>query len=299
MKPKKDAARPRLGRGLAALLGDQVNMLNPAPGLEPPKSMDGGSVLPVDVLEPGPFQPRQHMEPEALTELADSIRTRGILQPILVRPHPDRPNVFQIIAGERRWRAAQLASLHEVPVHIRALDDGDAMAAALVENLQRADLNAIEEAEGLQRLLDDYRLTQEELAGAIGKSRPHVANMVRLLQLPSPVREAVRTKELSAGHARALLAHPDPVAALKVVLKQGLNVRQTEALSKKTDARRGEAGKEKEKSSKDPEIGSLERDLTNRLGLKVQITFDGKGGSLRIDYRSLDQFDGLLKLLQA
>ncbi|PYD76333.1 ParB/RepB/Spo0J family partition protein [Novacetimonas pomaceti] len=299
MKPKKDAARPRLGRGLAALLGDQVNMLNPAPGLEPPKSMDGGSVLPVDVLEPGPFQPRQHMEPEALTELADSIRTRGILQPILVRPHPDRPNVFQIIAGERRWRAAQLASLHEVPVHIRALDDGDAMAAALVENLQRADLNAIEEAEGLQRLLDDYRLTQEELAGAIGKSRPHVANMVRLLQLPSPVREAVRTKELSAGHARALLAHPDPVAALKVVLKQGLNVRQTEALSKKTDARRGEAGKEKEKTSKDPEIGSLERDLTNRLGLKVQITFDGKGGSLRIDYRSLDQFDGLLKLLQA
>lgn len=299
MKPKKDAARPRLGRGLAALLGDQVNMLNPAPGLEPPKSMDGGSVLPVDVLEPGPFQPRQHMEPEALTELADSIRTRGILQPILVRPHPDRPHVFQIIAGERRWRAAQLASLHEVPVHIRALDDGDAMAAALVENLQRADLNAIEEAEGLQRLLDDYRLTQEELAGAIGKSRPHVANMVRLLQLPSPVREAVRTKELSAGHARALLAHPDPVAALKVVLKQGLNVRQTEALSKKTDAKRSAAGKEEEKVSRDPEIGSLERDLTNRLGLKVHITFDGKGGSLRIDYRSLDQFDGLLKLLQA
>ncbi|EFG85828.1 ParB/RepB/Spo0J family partition protein [Novacetimonas hansenii] len=299
MKPKKDAARPRLGRGLAALLGDQVNMLNPAPGLEPRKNMDGGSVLPVDVLEPGPFQPRQHMAPEALEELADSIRTRGILQPILVRPHPDRPNMFQIIAGERRWRAAQLASLHEVPVHIRALDDGDAMAAALVENLQRADLNAMEEAEGLQRLLDDYRLTQEELAGAIGKSRPHVANMVRLLQLPPPVRDAVRDRELSAGHARALLAHPDPVAALKVVLKQGLNVRQTEALSKKTDAKNKVAAKREEQAHKDPEIGSLERDLTAKLGLKVQITFDGKGGSLRVDYRSLDQFDGLLRLLQA
>ncbi|POF62718.1 chromosome partitioning protein ParB [Novacetimonas maltaceti] len=299
MKPKKDAARPRLGRGLAALLGDQVNMLNPAPGLEPRKPMDSGSVLPVDVLEPGPFQPRQHMAPEALEELAESIRTRGILQPILVRPHPDRPNVFQIIAGERRWRAAQLATLHEVPVHIRALDDGDAMAAALVENLQRADLNAIEEAEGLQRLLDDYRLTQEELAGAIGKSRPHVANMVRLLQLPSPVRDAVREKELSAGHARALLAHPDPVAALKVVLKQGLNVRQTEALAKKTVAKRQVAAKQDEKNHENPEIGALERELTAKLGLKVHITFDGKGGTLRVDYRSLDQFDGLLKLLQA
>lgn len=298
MKPKKDAARPRLGRGLAALLGDQVNMLNPAPGLEPRKNMDGGSVLPVDVLEPGPFQPRQHMAPEALEELADSIRTRGILQPILVRPHPDRPNMFQIIAGERRWRAAQLASLHEVPVHIRALDDGDAMAAALVENLQRADLNAIEEAEGLQRLLDDYELTQDELASAIGKSRPHVANMVRLLQLPPPVRDAVRHRGLSAGHARALLAHADPVAALKVVLGQGLNVRQTEALAKQHERKVAATREKAEKSARNPEITSLERELTARLGVKVQITFDGKGGSIKIDYRSLEQFDGLLRLLQ-
>lgn len=299
MKTRKDAARPRLGRGLAALLGEQVNMLPAAPAVEGRRS--GGEIissLPVDVLEPSPFQPRQQMEPGALDELASSIRVRGVLQPILVRPHPQRNGVYQIIAGERRWRASQIAGLHDVPVHIRALDDGDAMAAALVENLQRADLNAIEEAEGLQRLLDDYELTQDELASAIGKSRPHVANMVRLLQLPPPVRDAVRHRGLSAGHARALLAHADPVAALKVVLGQGLNVRQTEALAKQHERKAAATREKVEKSARNPEITSLERELTARLGVKVQITFDGKGGSIKIDYRSLKQFDGLLRLLQ-
>ena len=298
MKTKKEAGRPRLGRGLAALLGEQVNALPAAPAVEGRKSMEAISSLPVDVLEPSPFQPRQQMEPGALDELASSIRVRGILQPILVRPHPQRPGTYQIIAGERRWRASQIAGLHDVPVHIRPLDDGDAMAAALVENLQRADLNAIEEAEGLQRLLDDYALTQDELASAIGKSRPHVANMVRLLQLPPPVRDAVRHQSLSAGHARALLAHADPVAALKVVLAQGLNVRQTEALAKQHERKAATAREKGEKAARNPEIAALERDLAARLGLKVQISFDGKGGSLKIDYRSLEQFDGLLRLLQ-
>ncbi|GBQ60049.1 ParB/RepB/Spo0J family partition protein [Komagataeibacter swingsii] len=298
MKPKKDAGRPRLGRGLAALLGEQVNMLPAASAVEARKTPESISSLPVDVMEPSPFQPRQQMEPGALDELASSIRVRGILQPILVRPHPGRKGVYQIIAGERRWRAAQIAGLHDVPVHIRPLDDGDAMAAALVENLQRADLNAIEEAEGLQRLLDDYDLTQDELASAIGKSRPHVANMVRLLQLPPPVRDAVRNQSLSAGHARALLAHGDPVAALKVVLAQGLNVRQTEALARQQERKTAAAREKAEKTARNPEIAALERDLATRLGLKVQIAFDGKGGSIRIDYRSLEQFDGLLRLLQ-
>lgn len=298
MKSRKDAARPRLGRGLAALLGEQVNMLPASPAVEGRKAPDVIASLPVDVLEPGPFQPRQEMEPAALDELASSIRVRGILQPILVRPHPQRKGVYQIIAGERRWRASQLAGLHDVPVHVRPLDDGDAMAAALVENLQRADLNAIEEAEGLQRLLDEYDLTQDELASAIGKSRPHVANMVRLLQLPPPVRDAVRHRGLSAGHARALLAHADPVAALRVVLAQGLNVRQTEALARQQERKAANARDRAEKNAKNPEIASLERDLTTRLGVKVQIAFDGKGGSIKIDYRSLEQFDGLLRLLQ-
>lgn len=178
-------------------------------------------MLGVDLLAPGPFQPRVDMDEGRLNELADSIRSRGVLQPILVRPDPDQKGRYQIIAGERRWRASQRAGLHEVPVHVRLLDDADAMAAALVENLQRADLNAIEEAEGLQRLLTDYALTQEELAGAVGKSRPHIGNILRLLNLPEAVRQKVRDGLLSAGHARALLAHPDPCAAADIVIARG------------------------------------------------------------------------------
>jgi ParB family transcriptional regulator, chromosome partitioning protein len=295
MSTRKDQARPRLGRGLAALLGDdQAQATARVPGRA---EHDRAGTLPVDLLEPGPFQPRQVMEPDALAELADSIRTRGILQPILVRPHPEHDNTYQIIAGERRWRAAQMASLHEVPVHIRVLDDGDAMAAALVENLQRADLNAIEEAEGLQRLLQDYSLTQEELAGALGKSRSHVANMVRLLNLPAPVRASLRDGKLTAGHARALLGHPDPVAALKIVLEQGLNVRQTEALIQKIARQKQQQPPATAAERKDPEIQALERDLSARLGLKVQIAFDGRGGSIRILYHSLDQFDAVVARL--
>ena len=182
---KKKEAPSRLGRGLAALLGEAPPLLSERTEHNPDAAIHA---LPIEALEASPFQPRQTMQPEALAELAASIRTRGILQPILARPHPDREGIHQIIAGERRWRAAQQAGLHEVPVHILALDDGDAMAAALVENLQRQDLNAIEEAEGLQRLIGEFGLSHDELAGAIGKSRSHVANTVRLLQLPQTVR---------------------------------------------------------------------------------------------------------------
>jgi len=292
MVAKKDAQRPRLGRGLAALLGEEPS----APATAPSPSRAVTS-LPIEMLAPGPFQPRQDMAPEALAELAESIRVRGILQPILARPDPAHEGHYQIIAGERRWRAAQMAGLHDVPVHIRALDDSDAMAAALVENLQRADLNAMEEAEGLQRLLSDYRLTQEELAGAIGKSRPHVTNMLRLLNLPPAVRTQVRKGDLTAGHARALLAHPDPVAAARQVLSQGLNVRQTEALAAKP-ARAAAPGKPAApEDDRSPEIAALERELAQKLGMKVQVSFDGKGGSIRFAYRSLDQLDALLARL--
>ena len=295
---KKDPPPSKLGRGLAALLGE------PPPSLGKPAREAGAPIhsLPIEALEVGPFQPRRSMQPEALAELAASIRTRGILQPILARPHPQRSGMYQIIAGERRWRAAQQAGLHDVPVHVRPLDDGDAMAAALVENLQREDLDPIEEAEGLQRLIGDYGLSHDELAGAIGKSRSHVTNTVRLLQLPPTVRKEVQNGALSAGHARALLSHPDPGRAALAVIAQRLTVRQTEALAQQHAASAGLASastraRADDAARKDPEIAALERTLRERLGLRIQVLFDGKGGSLRIHYDNLDQLDGVLALL--
>jgi ParB family chromosome partitioning protein len=282
-------ANPRLGRGLAALMGDTAKTA--APG----QVTAGATAVAVELLEPGPFQPRGPIDPASLSELAASIRARGILQPLLARPHPTTPGHYQIIAGERRWRAAQTAGLHEVPVLVRDLHDSDAMAAALVENLQRQDLNAIEEAEGYRKLVTDFGMTQESLATAVGKSRSHVANTLRLLNLPHTVQQEVRNGGLSAGHARALLAHPEPAKAALAVIARGLNVRQTEALTApKND---GRSSRERLGRAADPETAALERDLTERLGLKVDISFDGKGGTLRIRYQTLDQLDGLVTLL--
>ncbi len=212
---------PRLGRGLAALLGDAI-------------AGDQGSVesVAIDLLEPGPFQPRVRVDDMALGELTESVRAHGILQPLLVRRHPDSHDRFQIVAGERRWRAAQAAGLHVVPALVRDLADGEATAASLVENLQRQDLNAVEEAEGYRRLMHEFSMTQDTLAMAVGKSRSHVANTLRLLNLPAGVQANLRDGKLSAGHARALLAHPDPALASAIVLARGLNVRQTEALAR-------------------------------------------------------------------
>lgn len=280
----------RLGRGLAALLGDAPAA--PAPEAAAPA---GVTPIPVEHLEPGPFQPRGDFDPAAMAELVDSIRARGILQPLLARPHPSEAGRFQLIAGERRWRAAQQAGLHTVPTLVRAMTDAEAMAAALVENLQRQDLNAIEEAQGYHRLTEEFGLTQERLAEAVGKSRSHVANMLRLRHLPAAVQDEVRKGRLSAGHARALLSHPDPAKAALAVIARGLNVRQTEAMVP------GHGSKARPdataKPGKDPETAALERDLAERLGLKVEIAFDGKAGSVRIHYRSLDQLDGLITLL--
>nr|WP_194298734.1 ParB/RepB/Spo0J family partition protein [Acetobacter fallax] len=298
MRPRvstnKTPSRPRLGRGLAALLGDQP----PAAAAGPqPQAKGGISSLPIESLEPSPFQPRQVMEPQALAELAESIRSRGVLQPLLARPHPEKPGTYQIIGGERRWRASQQAGLHEIPVLVRDLNDSDAMAAALVENLQRADLNPMEEAEGFSRLIEDYRLTQEELAQAIGKSRPHITNTLRLLRLPPALRQDVTQGKLSAGHARALLGHPDPVAAARDVIARDLSVRQTEALVQKANKAPATDPAKPVRERRDPEISMLERDLSAKLGLQVQVQFDGKGGSIRFSYRTLDQLDSLLALL--
>jgi ParB family transcriptional regulator, chromosome partitioning protein len=279
---------PRLGRGLAALLGDSAT---PAPAPQSP----GVRSLAVEMLEPSPFQPRGAMDPEALGELTASIRERGILQPLLVRPHPAQSGRYQIIAGERRWRASQAAGLHEVPALIRELSDVDAMAAGLVENLQRQDLNPIEEAEGFRRLLDEFGVSQEAVGQAVGKSRVHVSNTLRLLGLPEVVRAELRKGTLTAGHARALLMHPAPETVMLAVLSRGLNVRQTEALAK--TAASPSAGAVRSAKPKDPETVTLERELAERLGLKVEIAYDGKGGSVRIFYRDLDQLDSVLAYL--
>ncbi len=279
---------PRLGRGLAALMGDTPQAATPS---DP--SQAAIRTLPIDKLEPGPFQPRTSFHPESLTELVESIRSQGILQPLLARPHPKTSNVYQIIAGERRWRAAQQAGLHDVPVLIRDLSDMDAMAASLVENLQRQDLNPIEEGEGFRRLIDEFGLTQEQLGSAVGKSRSHVANAMRLLNLPPSVRLDVQNGKLSSGHARALLAHTDPEAAAKSVLARGLSVRQTEALVANSAK---EAGSRKA-ATQDPETQALERDLSERLGMKVQVGFDGRGGAVTIRYGNLDQLDSIVALL--
>lgn len=295
----KKASSQRLGRGLAALLGDQAPQLARA-GAAPQQGENVANqpgMLAVDLLAPSPFQPRRVMNKDKLEELADSIRSRGVIQPILVRPNPEKSGYYQIIAGERRWRASQMAGLHEVPVYIRQLDDTDAMAAAMVENLQRSDLNPVEEALGLQRLVQDYSLTQEELAGAVGKSRSHITNTIRLLNLPATVLDCLREGGLSAGHARALLGHPDPALGMKVVLEKGLNVRQTEDMVARLN-KAGDDLSKKENRAPAPEITRLEEDLSTHLGLKTQIRFNGKSGSLKINYSSLEQFEELMERLK-
>jgi len=278
----------RLGRGLAALLGDAaVPQSVSAPGVQ---------LLAVDVMEPSPFQPRQDMDETALQELADSIGQRGILQPLLVRPNPAKSGHYQIIAGERRWRAAQRVSLHEVPVLVRALSDSDAMAAGLVENLQREDLNAVEEAEGYKRLLEEFSLSQDKLGEAVGKSRAHIGNIVRLLKLPEPVRAMLRQGQISAGHARALLTHADPVKVAKEIIRRDLSVRQTEALVNQA-ARVAKPAGVGAAHRGDADIEALANGLSERLGLKVQIKFNGKSGAVVLNYSDLDQLDTLLALL--
>lgn len=273
---------PHLDRGLASRLG----------GLAPIAA--SRTTLPVSVLEPGPFQPRTAIDPAHLADLIASVRQQGILQPILARPHPGAPGRYQIIAGERRWRAAQAAGLHEVPVLVRPLSDTDAMAASLVENLQREDLDPIEEGQAYKRLVGEFGLTQDQLAALVGKSRSHVANTMRLLQLPGGVQVHVQSGALSAGHARALLGHPTPEAAARTVIARGLNVRQTETLARNSLR---PPHPSKPVRPKDRETAALERDLAARLGLKAQIDSDGTAGSVHIQFRTLDQLDGILALL--
>lgn len=295
--------RQNLGRGLDALLGEDSEDYAELDKLRQ------GKTAPIEYLEPGPFQPRRLFAAEEMESLIDSIRDKGVLQPILVRRHPSDPTRYQIIAGERRWRAAQAAQLHEVPVVIREFDDREALEVALVENIQRQDLTPIEEAEGYRRLIEEFGHTQEALAQVIGKSRSHIANMLRLLGLPDSVREAVEEGKISAGHARALLVVPNSESLLGQVIAKGLSVRDTEKLvqrAKAPDSDGGEGaassdGAKRRRASgreKDTDTLALERDLSALLGLTVSIDFrPGQGGVLSIEYRTLEQLDDVLSRL--
>jgi ParB family transcriptional regulator, chromosome partitioning protein len=267
------AQRNRLGRGLASLISGTA---------EDQRS------LPLAALKPGRFNPRRNFSQAQLEELAASIRERGLVQPLVVRPSMSDAETFEIVAGERRWRAAQLANLHQVPVVVRELSDQEAVELAIIENVQREDLNSIEEGEGYKLLMDGHGYTQEDLAKVIGKSRSHLANTLRLLRLPDSVQELVRSGALSAGHARALIGRDDAEALAARIVKEGLTVRDIEALTQE------KSPKAKRHKSKDADTRAAEAELTEALGLKVEIK-RGKGekGELRIRYATLDQLEDL------
>jgi ParB family chromosome partitioning protein len=288
--------RKQLGRGLSALLGDSAGE-----GTTPVPLVARGGARPIAVsqIRPSRFQPRRHFPTEEIDELAASIRSQGVLQPILVRRDPQTPGNFELIAGERRWRAAQAAQLHEIPALVRELSDQEALEAALVENLQRQDLTPLEEAEAYRRLMDDFGHTQEDIAAALGKSRPAIANAVRLLELPEEVKALIDSGELSAGHARVLVTAADPLALARRIVADKLTVRQAEALAQGLRAKPPRRNGARDDSGRDADTLALERRLSAELGLSVSIEHKrgAKGGSLVIRYQTLDQLDDLLARL--
>jgi ParB family transcriptional regulator, chromosome partitioning protein len=287
---EESAGRRRgLGMGLSALLGSDLER-RPREN-ETPQPLK----LPIELLHPSRLQPRRHFDQSELEALAESIRSRGVMQPLLVRPVADsRPTSYEIVAGERRWRAAQMAGLHDLPVVVHDLSDRDVLEVALIENVQRQDLSPLEEAEGYRRLIDEFGHTQDALASSLGKSRSHIANLIRLLGLPEGVRRLLEDGQLSAGHARALLGVRDPEGLARAVVARGLNVRQTEALAR---ADSQAATRARPAAGADPNTAALERDLSQRLGLNVRVTARGEGGVVAITYSSLDQLDSLLRRL--
>jgi ParB family chromosome partitioning protein len=285
----EDHGRNRLGRGLAALIGDI--------GTEPVAADQSRSQrrLPVEFLRPNPRNPRRTFDAGDLEDLANSIREKGVVQPILVRQVGDVANSYEIIAGERRWRAAQKAGLHDVPIVVHEASDKEALELAIIENVQRADLNPLEEARGYQQLIDEHSYSPTTLASVIGKSRPHVANTLRLLKLPPRVQAYLREGKLTAGHARALINVEDPEAVAKRIVEAGLTVRDAEALRQKT----GKAKKGSSKSHKDADTRAIEKALSDHLGLTVTIDHRGNGGQIRVAYKTLEQLDDVCRRLQS
>jgi len=292
-----------LGRGLSALL-EEMGGPDPVSSAARPAETGATTQLPLSVIAPSATQPRRHFDAVALAELADSIRLKGILQPILVRSVPE--GRYEIIAGERRWRAAGMAGLQVIPAIVREMDDTDSFEAALIENVQRSDLNPLEEAEGYGRLAREFGHTQDSIANLIGKSRSHIANLLRLLDLPAGARELVRTGALSLGHAKAVLAAADPEALAAEIAARGLNVRQAEAAARNSrsdsgaarDRRRGARRNDKDRAL-DPDLEALELQLVEATGSKVEIRSDGAGGTITFSYDGIEQLDRIVARFSA
>lgn len=298
-------SKKRLGRGLAALIGEMDEASVPAAPKKADEDLKADRKVPIEQIRANPSNPRRYFVEEHLADLARSIKEHGIVQPILVRSVTGQDLAgakYEIIAGERRWRAAQRAALHEVPIIIREVDDKQALELAIIENVQRADLNAVEEALGYQQLIDEYDYTQSDLGGVIGKSRSHVANTLRLLKLPEPVQKLVSAGDLSAGHARALVTAEDPLALANRIIKDGLSVRQAEDLSqlKLSEDKKGEGPSgTKSLELKSADTRALEKQLSDVLGLKLDIRHKESGkGELRIKYQSLDQLEDVCARLR-
>lgn len=292
-----DNSKKRLGRGLAALIGE----------IDQPAGKDANQtayrpdrMIPIEHVSRNPNNPRRGFEKSELEELAVSIRKHGIVQPVVVRTiGVDR---YEIIAGERRWRSAQMAGLIEIPVLVRDVDDRTALEIAIVENVQRSDLNALDEAMGYEQLIAQYQYTQNDLGEVIGKSRSHVANSLRLLKLPQEVRDMLSAGSLSAGHARAIVSTPDPISLALEIVEKGLSVRDAEKLAQNAiESQNGEVPKllEKKSQDKDADTLALERNLSDKLGLSVAVNHKGQGGQLKIDYKNLDQLESLCRVLGA
>ncbi len=284
-----------LGRGLSALLGEAAAEGDGAPHAPG----EGVREVPIELIQRNPQQPRRIFAEAEIEELAASLREKGILQPILVRPLADHPSEYQIVAGERRWRAAQKAGLKTVPVLVRELSDLETLEVAIVENVQRADLNAVEEAQAYRALMDQFGRTQDAVAQVVGKSRSHVANTLRLLSLPADVREHIEAGRLSAGHARALATATDPSALAERVIQKGMSVRQAEALARESaEGKKPKGGRPAASKAKSPDTLALEQDLADVLGLEVELSDrDGRGGTLTIKYATLEQLDDLCRRL--
>lgn len=287
--------RRGLGRGLSALMAD-VAVADSQQG----SRITAERRMPIEQIEPNPDQPRRYFNDADLMDLANSIREKGVIQPLIVRPAPGQADRFQIVAGERRWRAAQMAQKHDLPVIVRDLDDTEVLEIAIIENIQRADLNPVEEAAGYRQLMDRFGHTQEKLAEALGKSRSHIANLLRLLSLPAEVQAYLADGRLSAGHARALIPTDDPLKLARIVVDKGLSVRDTERLAKDGGAKARPSAKNTGTSDdKDADTRALEQDLSANLGMKVAVRHDGnsESGTISISYKTLDQLDELCRML--
>lgn len=290
----KKFERRGLGRGLSALMAD-VHL--DAPAASPPGRQD--LMTPVELLVPNPNQPRRSFSEQALGELAASIQEKGVIQPLIVRKNKAKPGTYEIIAGERRWRAAQIAQVHEIPVIIRELDDTEVLEVAIIENIQRADLNPVEEAMGYQQLIDRFGHTQEKMAEALSKSRSYIANLMRLLKLPEAVLDLLRDGKLTTGHARALITTENPVELAREIVAKGLSVRETERLAKSPKPKT--VKKPASPAEKDADTRALESDLSANLGMKVRLdhTAGQQDGKMTISYSSLEQLDELCRVLSA